>query len=536
MDGLAEESLTVTHCTSHENGKELIKRGRYMSFVHHLMTITDRWDLDVGQGAAAIDILTEDALIEIFDFYLYHAGCNGWHALVHVCRRWRNIVFGSSSYLVLLLLCESRTPVRQSLHIWPPLPIFIAGRYYPTSGLDNVIAALEHNDRVCQVMLHDLSFSQLEEVVVTMQQPFPELTHLELRPDLDENKMPSLPDSFLGGSAPSLEELKLIGIPFPALPNLLLSAPYLQSLYLCFIPHSGFISPNTMLTCLSALSSLEELWIEFYTHRSLLCSQRATRRLRRQMRTFLPVLRCFTFTGSSKYVEDLIAWINAPLLERLVINLFHGFIFDTPQLVRLISHTPMFEVPIEAHVFFDNIAGRVILPSSKRIIGTEAVKVNIRCRKLDRRLSGLAQICNSSLPSLSTVEYLYISEDGEPPAHWQDNIENARWWDLLRPFTAVKSLYLSKVFAPHIEPALRELFCEGTTDVLPKLQNIFLEDFQPSEPAKTAIWEFVSMRHVDGHPIAVAHWDRVLRADYLVGCVSNLPVAVDSHDELLVKK
>jgi hypothetical protein len=28
----------------------------------------------------------------------------------------------------------------------------------------------------------------------------------------------------------------------------------------------------------------------------------------------------------------------------------------------------------------------------------------------------------------------------------------------------------------------------------------------------------------------------VLQADYLVGRVSNLPVAVDSHDELLVKK
>jgi hypothetical protein len=29
---------------------------------------------------------------------------------------------------------------------------------------------------------------------------------------------------------------------------------------------------------------------------------------------------------------------------------------------------------------------------------------------------------------------------------------------------------------------------------------------------------------------------RVLRADYLVGHISNLPVAVDSHNELLYKK
>jgi hypothetical protein len=510
MDGFPEDLMTATHCESQETGKEFIKRGQYVYFVHHLMTITDQWDSDAGQVAAAIDILTEDALIEIFDFLLFAANYDTWHTLVHVCRRWRNVVFGSSSYLDLVLLCQPRTPVRHSLDIWPPLPIIIiGGKDYPTSGLDNVVAALEHNDRVYEVTLQHLSISQLEEVVAAMEQPFPELTYLELR--TDEKVVPALPDSFLGRSAPYLTVLKLFGIPFPALPFLLLSTPYLESLYLCYMPHSGYISPNSMLTCLSALTSLEELSFEFYSPHSFLRSQLAARRLRRRTRTFLPVLRRFSFTGSSKYVEDLMAWIDAPLLERLVINLFDELVFDTPQLVRLISRTPMFEQPIEAHVFFEGDgSGRVILPSSKRIIGTEAVTVDIRCRELDRALSCLAQICSSSLPSVSSVECFYISEDGEAPLHWQDNIENTRWWDLLRPFTAVKNLYLSKILAPRIAPALRELFRESTPDVLPKLQNIFLENFQPSEPAETAIWQFVSARHVGGHPIAVAHWDREL--------------------------
>jgi len=38
------------------------------------------------------------------------------------------------------------------------------------------------------------------------------------------------------------------------------------------------------------------------------------------------------------------------------------------------------------------------------------------------------------------------------------------------------------------------------TEVLSKLQDIFLEDFQPSDPA----------RHDSDHPVAVAHWDREL--------------------------
>jgi len=39
----------------------------------------------VGQVAAIVDILTEDALIEVFGFYMYDTGYDAWHTLVHVC-------------------------------------------------------------------------------------------------------------------------------------------------------------------------------------------------------------------------------------------------------------------------------------------------------------------------------------------------------------------------------------------------------------------------------------------------------------------
>ena len=44
-----------------------------------------------SQIAAAIDILTEDAFLEVFHCYLCRGGYNDWHALVDVCRRWRNV-------------------------------------------------------------------------------------------------------------------------------------------------------------------------------------------------------------------------------------------------------------------------------------------------------------------------------------------------------------------------------------------------------------------------------------------------------------
>ena len=69
-----------------------------------------------------------------------------------------------------------------------------------------------------------------------MQDPFPILEDLSLWSDYDT--MPVIfPDSFLGGAAPRLQNFFLHGIlfPAPALPNLLLSATDLVSIWLFHI-------------------------------------------------------------------------------------------------------------------------------------------------------------------------------------------------------------------------------------------------------------------------------------------------------------
>jgi hypothetical protein len=75
------------------------------------------------------------------------------------------------------------------------------------------------------------------------QQPFPEFVSRVLHERWSRD---ALPDSFRGGSAPCLEELKSQGIPFPALSNLLLSTANLGALFLMDITHSGYgyISPD----------------------------------------------------------------------------------------------------------------------------------------------------------------------------------------------------------------------------------------------------------------------------------------------------
>jgi hypothetical protein len=81
-------------------------------------------------------------------------------------------------------------------------------------------------------------------------------------------------------------------------------------------------------------------------------------------------------------------------------------------------------------------------------------------------------------------------------------------WIFYVHLLSVKNLYLSEEFVPRIAPALQELVGGRTTEVLPTLENIFLEDFQPSGPLHEGIEKFVAARRLTGHPVAVSRWDR----------------------------
>jgi hypothetical protein len=83
-----------------------------------------------------------------------------------------------------------------------------------------------------------------------------------------------------------------------------------------------------------------------------------------------------------------------------------------------------------------------------------------------------------------------------------------QWLELFDPFIAVKNLYLSKKYAPLIAPALQELVGGRTAEVLPTLQNIYLEGLQSSEPIQEGIQKFVVARQDSGHPVTIFLWER----------------------------
>ena len=465
-----------------------------------------------------IDVLPDVALLEIFDFCLGkkvhdldvdEREMHSWCTLAHVCRKWRDLVLGSPRRLGIRLWYKANQPLQGMLDIWPPLPIAIwANPQFMRGGHDNddIVAALDSglNDRIYRIQLLDFPSWQLEDVLEAMHQPFPLLSVLGLgHYHEDEDEIESvIPDSFLGGSAPHIQTLYLDHIPFPGLPKLLLSATHLVNLSLRRIPHSVYFPPEVLVDCLSVLTRLEILNFDFESPRSRV--DQISPLVPPPTRTLVPVLTELWFRGLDKYLEDLVARIDAPLLDKLEIFFLHEPILDNSQLTKFIGRTPKLKARNEARlVIFDREVWVALqLPQTP----TRSLKLGISYKHSDLQLLPLAQVCSLSFPEgfIPAVEHLNIIWDEGYGPQDSDVIENNQWLALLRPFTGVKSLYISRVAVPRIALVLQELVGERVTEVLPALETLSLYE-TTSGPVQEGIAEFVSARQVAGHPITISY-------------------------------
>ncbi|KAH9957161.1 hypothetical protein BJV74DRAFT_421897 [Russula compacta] len=256
------------------------------------------------------ETLPDEVLIDIFDFYRMSFSQYPWkwHMLVHVCRRWRQIIFASPCRLDLQFLCTPSSPVRELLDFLPPIPIMIsnwsgAPPPYLTLCLEDgsqVISAIEQRDRVWWIHLDGLASSLLEKLATMMHETFPTLAYVRLWSN--DETVPVLPETFLGGSSPCLQTFWLHGIPFPELPKLLLSTNDLVDLRLEKIPDSGYISPEAMITGLSTSTKLETLIIDFRSadpHPPDLTSQQPVSHLTRIVSLSSPTLGSREMVGIS---------------------------------------------------------------------------------------------------------------------------------------------------------------------------------------------------------------------------------------------
>jgi hypothetical protein len=435
-----------------------------------------------------------------------------WHELAHVCQRWRRIIFASPRRLDLQLICTRRTPVRKHLGCWPAFPISIdffsgitsdgtrIGVLLDPGEEDNVIAALEHPDRVRRVGLA-LTPSQLLEVSTAMQGPFPALTSLRLR-SIHGNG-PVLPEEFLGGSAPRLRNIYLLGIPFPALPTLLSSASDLVELRLGRIPEAGYISPKSMAVCLAALTRLETLLIGF---QSPTCHP-SPRHAPLITRTILPTLTEFRFRGVTEYLEDFVAQIDTPQLQDLKITYFNQLDFQVPQLSQFLRRQKILNPARLNNVHLEFSCGETCIKltpnyqTPPRYSPPEGpgLDLQILSEGLDWQTSHLTQVLTQCFVELSDVDHLSIGDEFSGPEQ-HDGTDDTEWLELLSLFTAVKSLLLSEKKAGNITYALDGATSEMDAEVLPALCLLHI---RPGDQSAASVEQFVSLSKLSRQPITI---------------------------------
>ena len=405
----------------------------------------------------SIASLPNDVLLEIFSSYVHphhrHSfnfaddatTLDAWHTLVHVCQRWRYVMFASPRHLNLRLCCTNKTPVRKRLRIWPELPLVVSchsSSNAPLPGVSNIDAALKYIDRVCEINLFGVTIPLLKRFGA-MDVSFPALTCLRLLYKSDDGNFSSLlplPELFLGGIAPCLRLLHLDGIPFPASQKLLLSATNLITLRLECIPSSGNASPEAMAICLSTLTKLEELALGFRLNYRSDRSQ-LSQHPPPVTPTVLPALTSLWFRGSLAYLEILASHIRHPSLENVDITLFRQHTLASSRFREFIGRIETLELLQRADIAFQDDSVDITLSRPEGPADCRTLKFGILWGKSDHQPMYLSQFCRFSLPPLPTLEHLYIHSSFSEGYYIKTNYS----LELLFPFASVKDLHVSEI-------------------------------------------------------------------------------------------
>jgi hypothetical protein len=465
----------------------------------HLVTAPsiDLCGLGGSDGSTAtIDVLPAHTLLDIFDFdriLEFDFSEWRWERLVHVCRRWRQIIFAAPLRLHLHLRCTRTTPVRKYLDIWPPLPLAID--YNLSAGLspdqeDNLLAALENPDRVGTLYLH-AKVRALAKLATAFQKPFPMLNKLQLSIEgLFEARFPS---GFLGGSMPRLQELHFNAVPFPKLPTLLLSARDLVTLHLSDIPPSGCISPQEMAACLATLTRLTSLSILF--NRKFFAALPDPVDPASVTPIVLPALTSINFHGLCEYIEDLVTQIDCPRLKNIDFSYLHPLLgFEVTQLFNFINRSEDPRPPLFGQMDVILAPTEIALNVSHKDPDHIAICLRLSGR-YDWDGSHLAQVFSKFSAKLSNMRHLSIGSMGRgPEAYRYDWVQFLP--KLLRPFTIMQALLIFGDCVEHVASLLNDEDGQMASDLLPALDLLCIQGLPVSSIAK-----FCAARRLSGRPV-----------------------------------
>jgi hypothetical protein len=369
-------------------------------------------------------------------------------------------------------------------------------RPLPAKDEKGVLLALQSRDRIRYLDINT-SFDSAEKLFAVMNGPFPVLEHLVLcveYPDIDEdededesegNKIncPRLPPTF---QAPHLQylDLKRVGnLGDKELP-LLASISGLESLTLIGIPVSHYLPLEYLASRLSLMPQLETLSLEFNYYDP---SDDMGGELANVKRISLPNLSSIFFKGDSAYLEGIAARITtAPLLTTFKATFLTEPSSALPHLTGLLTPASELRFPVASIKFsgirVDDPEVAICMASSEQTLDVwpefAPFHIIFSCNALDVQIESAIRLCTGLTSMLSAVKKLHLELDG---GRWNfddtEDIEEAMWLNLLRPFRNVEKLQVDCGLIVDLSFALDSNDNGPTTDILPELRKFTRPDY-----------------------------------------------------------
>ena len=443
-------------------------------------------------------------LLNIFRYYL-DASPRFWPRLVHICRKWRRIVFASQRALRLRLLCTHGTPVPKTLDCWPTLPIVMQYGAPPVPGLPatedevGIMAALLHSDRVGSISL--IVTNSLLKRLPAIERPFSELEDLVLMSQ--DSVSLTLPTSFRWGL--HLRTLHLTRCAIPALPELLFTSTGLVDLKLHKIPNLECFPPDAFANALSRMIHLQSLSLHFLSFS--LPRNYVDLLTQSGERVVLPALTYFKYRGTSQYLDSLVDGIDAPLLGHIDIRFLGQPTMDASQLSRFLNRIEMQKLHRQVSILSSEHAISISLTQPDT---PSRLELQISCEILALQLLYMAHICNGL--SLLGVEHLHIGVRRITSGKNENYDED--WLGLIYSFRGTKWLHIAGDHFTNIVLALQDSQMWHET-ALPVLCKVCIREPEPRyAPLQDAVVSFIHSRWISGHIIAVEYerlWTNELR-------------------------
>ena len=469
---------------------------------------------------ASIHILDDDSLLHVFYFcrpFLFGEDededarimggwarwVNGrwWYRLVHVCQRWRNVIFRSSSYLALSLVCTNGTPVADMLAHSPHLPLVIdySYKYRDLTAEDGkgAILALKQCDRVRGVRLF-VPTTTLQALIMAMDEEYPILEYLIIQRTLEDSTIVEFSKTL---QAPHIRHLTAIGFALPIESQLLIAAVRLVTLLIATSP-STYLHPNTLLRWLSSMLQLETLVIAFFhffhipnpdkykplTHTPIITP--AT----------LPNLHLFKFRGRLSFMEALVHHITTPCLEKLKIITDDHFTFFVPHLVQFMNTTETSRFDSAKFVFLDGHADLKLYSRGVDLDEVYALSLTVEISHPIWQVSSMAQISNALGEAFSVVEHLALEQVDTP----YPDVDPTEWRQFFRPFNTVKTLLIAEQLVENVSRCLQLDDGEVPLELLPDLQEITYSG--SGNQTGDEFTSFIDARQNAGRPITLTRY------------------------------